>query len=282
MKQVMLGLIALVATFSIQAQIKTPQPSPLSKMEQTVGLTNVTLEYSRPSMRGREVFGNLVPYGKMWRTGANANTKISFSDAIIIDGKTLKAGTYAIYTIPNETSWDVIFYTDSENSGLPKTWDDSKVALKAQAQVYPMPVDIETFTMTFDDLTNDSAVLGMLWGQVYAGVKFEVPTDVMVMKNIENTMKGSPTANDYYASAVYYFESGKDINQAKTWIDKSITMTPKPAFWQLRKQSLILAKSGDKKGAIAAAKKSLASAEAAGNSDYVKMNTDSLKEWGAL
>ncbi|WP_066225475.1 DUF2911 domain-containing protein [Formosa haliotis] len=282
MKHLMSAIFAFVVTIGLQAQVKTPQPSPSSKLEQTVGLTNVTLEYSRPSMRGREVFGNLVPYGKTWRTGANANTKITFSDAVVIDGKTLKAGSYAIYTVPNKTSWDVIFYSKSDNSGLPKEWDDSQVALKTKAQVYPMPVDIETFTMTFDDLTNDSAVIGMLWGKVYAGVKFEVPTEAMVMKNIDATMKGAPTANDYYASAVYYLESGKDINKAKTWIDKSISMSDKPAFWQLRKQSLIHAKAGDKKGAIDAAKKSLEGAKAAGNADYVKMNTDSLKEWGAL
>ncbi|CDF79004.1 conserved hypothetical protein (DUF2911) [Formosa agariphila KMM 3901] len=278
----MLGLMALAMTFSVQAQLKTPQPSPLSKIEQVVGLTDVSIEYSRPNMRGREVFGNLVPYGKTWRTGANANTKVTFSDDVVIDGKTLKSGTYAIYTVPNKSSWDVMFYTDSNNSGLPKTWDDSKVALKAKAQVYPMPVDIETFTITLDDLTSDSAVIGMLWGKVYAGVKFVVPTDKTVMKNIDATMKGNPTANDYYASAVYYYESGKDIKQAQTWIDKSIEMTETPAFWQLRKQALIHAKTGDKAGAIETAKKSLAGAEAAGNADYIKMNTDSLKEWGAL
>ncbi|WP_038528776.1 DUF2911 domain-containing protein [Formosa agariphila] len=281
-KYLMLGLMALAMTFSVQAQLKTPQPSPLSKIEQVVGLTDVSIEYSRPNMRGREVFGNLVPYGKTWRTGANANTKVTFSDDVVIDGKTLKSGTYAIYTVPNKSSWDVMFYTDSNNSGLPKTWDDSKVALKAKAQVYPMPVDIETFTITLDDLTSDSAVIGMLWGKVYAGVKFVVPTDKTVMKNIDATMKGNPTANDYYASAVYYYESGKDIKQAQTWIDKSIEMTETPAFWQLRKQALIHAKTGDKAGAIETAKKSLAGAEAAGNADYIKMNTDSLKEWGAL
>ena len=281
-KKVILGLTMLVGTLNVQAQLNTPQPSPLSKMVQIVGLTDVSLEYSRPSMRGREVFGNLVPFGKMWRTGANANTKISFSDDVVIDGKQLKSGTYAIYTIPNKTSWDVIFYTDSNNGGLPKTWDESKVALKAKAQVYPMPVDIETFTMTFDDLTSDSAVIGMLWGKVYAGVKFEVPTDVLVTNAINAAMKDNPKASDYYASAVYYYETDKDINQAKIWIDTFMSMTEKPAFYQYRKQSLIYAKAGDKNGAIDAAKKSLESAKVAGNSDYIKMNTDSLEEWGAL
>ncbi|WP_299781632.1 DUF2911 domain-containing protein [uncultured Formosa sp.] len=281
MKQIMLGLMALIATFSLQAQVSTPQPSPLSKIEQTVGLTNVVIEYSRPSLRGRELYGSLLPYGELWRTGANENTKITFSDDVIIDGKPLKAGTYAVYTKPDKVAWDVIFYTDTDNWGLPKTWDESKVALETKTEVYPNPVSLETFTIYFSDLTNNSAILRFSWGERYASFKINVPTDEIVTKDIERAMNGT-TASDYYASAVYYFESGKDINQAKIWIDKCISMTENPAFYQLRKQSLIYAKAGDKKGAIVAAKKSLEAAKVAGNTDYIKMNTASLKEWGAL
>jgi hypothetical protein len=179
-------------------------------------------------------------------------------------------------------SWEVYFYTEHDGGGTPEKWDDSKVAAKVTAEVYPMPMKIETFTMTFDDLTSNSAVLGMLWSDAYVGVKFDVPTDKMVSAAIDKTMKG-PGAGDYYAAAVYYLQEGKDINQAKMWIDKAISMAgDKAPFWQLRQQSLIYAKAGDKKGAIAAAKKSLAASEAAGNADYVKMNKDSLKEWGAM
>ncbi|MFG6686007.1 DUF2911 domain-containing protein [Mariniflexile sp. HNIBRBA6329] len=283
MKKLLLILMAITAVYSVDAQIKTPQPSPFSKVEQKVGLTDVVLEYSRPSMRDRVIFGDLVPYGRLWRLGANANTKITFSTDVTIGDNKLKAGSYAIFATPNETSWNVVFYSDASNSGLPKEWDDSKVMAMVNAEVYPMPVKIETFTMTFDDLTSSSAVLGMLWESVYVGVKIEVPTDDMVLANINDVMNGTPTGNDYYAAAVYYLQEGKDIKQAKTWIDKAITMAgDKVAFWQLRQQSLIYAKFGDKKGAIAAAKKSLAAAENAGNADYVKMNKDSLKEWGSM
>ncbi|AXP82966.1 hypothetical protein CJ739_3907 [Mariniflexile rhizosphaerae] len=282
MKKLLLILLAITAAFSVNAQITTPQPSPFSKLEQKVGLTDITLEYSRPSMRGRVIFGGLEPYGELWRLGANANTKITFSTDVTIGGNEVKAGTYAIFATPNETSWNVVFYNDASNWGTPQKWDDSKVVAMVTAEVYPMPVKIETFTMTFDDLTNSSAVLGMLWESVYVGVKIEVPTDEMVMASINEAMNGTPAANDYFAAAVYYLQEGKDINQAKTWIDKAISMAgDKAPFWQLRQQSLIYAKSGDKKGAIAAAKKSLAAAEAEGNADYVKMNKDSLKEWGA-
>ncbi|GGK35293.1 hypothetical protein GCM10007962_32100 [Yeosuana aromativorans] len=282
MKKHVLFIFLLAVSVVGYSQIETPQPSPTAKMEQKVGLTDVTLEYSRPSMRGRTIFGNLVPYGKVWRTGANSNTKITFSDDVTIDGQTLKAGSYAIYTIPNEKSWDVIFYTDTNNWGTPQTWDDSKVAAKVTANVYDMPMKIDTFTMTFDHLSNSGATLGMLWENVYVGVPFSVPTDNKVLANINDVMSGNPTANDYFAAAVYYLQELKDIKTAKEWIDKAMSMTEKPAYWQLRQQSLIYAKFGDKKGAIEIAKKSLAGAEKAGNQDYVKMNNDSLKEWGAM
>ncbi len=279
MKKIVLVLLAVVASYSVQAQIETPAPSPAAKVWQTVGLTDVTLEYSRPSMRGRTVFGDLVPYDMLWRTGANARTKITFSDDVMVDGQALKAGTYAVFTKPGATSWEVFFYTDAQGGGTPAEWDESKVAAKTMVEVNKMEMPVETFTMTFDDLTSNSAVLGMIWENTYVGVKFEVPTDAMVMKDIDKVMAG-PNAGDYYAAAVYFYSEGKDIAKAKAWMDKAMAMTPKPAFWQLRQQSLIYAKAGDKKGAIEAAKKSLAGAEAAGNADYVKMNKDSLKEWG--
>jgi len=282
MKKLLLILMAFTMAYSVNAQIETPQPSPFSKIEQKVGLTDVTLEFSRPAMRGRTIFGDLVPYDKLWRTGANANTKITFSDDVVIDGTTLKAGDYAIFTKPGKTAWEVIFYTDASNWGTPRNWDDTKVAAKTTAKVYEMPMEIETFTIGFDDLSNNSAVIGMIWENVYVGVKFEVPTDKAVTASIKKAMSG-PGANDYYSAAVYYLQEGKDINKAKKWIGKAVEMTKdKPRFWYLRQQSLIHAKAGDKSGAIAAAKKSLAGAEKAGNADYVKMNKESLAEWGAM
>lgn len=282
MKKIMLLVAVFATTLICHAQIQTPQPSPFTKIEQKVGLTDITLEYSRPNMRGRTVFGDLVPYGDLWRLGANANTKITFSDDVMVGGKSLKKGTYAIYATPNKESWEVVFYSDANNWGLPQSWDESKVAAKATAEVYPIPMKIESFTISFDDLSNNSVNLGIMWENTYVGVPIEVPTDKAVTAAIEKTMNG-PGASDYYAAAVYYLQEGKDINQAKTWIDKAISMAgDKAAFWQLRQQSLIYAKAGDKKGAITAAKKSLAAAEAAGNKDYVKMNKESLKEWGAM
>lgn len=280
MKRLPLLLVAVLLTIGMQGQISTPQPSPASTLKQQVGLTDVTVEYSRPSMRGRTIFGDLVPYDQLWRTGANKNSTISFSDDVTIGDQTLKAGSYAIFTKPGATSWEVYFYSDTNNWGTPQEWDASKVAATASAEVYTMPMSVETFTISLDALHNNGATLGILWDTAYIGVPFGVPTVEKAVKSIEAVM-GGPTANDYYAAAAYYHEEGKDLAKAKEWIDKAVAMNNE-AFWISRRQSLIYAKMGDTKGAIEAAKKSLAAAEAAGNADYVKLNKDSLKEWGAL
>lgn len=262
----------------LTAQIQTPAASPSGKIEQKVGLTDVTVEYSRPGMNGRTIFGDLVPYGEIWRTGANANTKITFSDDVKIDGKELKKGSYSIYTIPNKDSWEVIFYSTTDNWGVPQEWDDSKVALKANAEVEELPFDVETFTIFINNLENDSAVLEFIWENQVATLPFSVPTDSKTMASIERVMNG-PTANDYFAAATYYHDAKKDMEQAYKWISKATEMAGDQAFWMLRKKSLIEADMGKKKEAIATAKKSLASAQKANNADYVKMNKESIAEW---
>ena len=280
MKKLALLICVVMGSVSLNGQITTPAPSPSAKIMQTVGLTDVTVEYSRPSMRGRTIFGDLVPYDKLWRTGANQNSMITFGDDVTIAGQKVKAGSYAVFTKPGQTSWEVIFYADTNNWGTPQNWDDSKVAAKTTVEAYTMPMDVESFTMSIDALHNNGATLGIIWEKVYVGVAFEVPTAEKAVKSIESVMSG-PSANDYFAAASYYHEEGKDLTKAKEWIDKAVSMNDK-AFWMMRRQSLIYAKMGDTKGAIEAAKKSMAAAEAAGNADYVKMNKDSLKEWGAL
>jgi hypothetical protein len=278
MKKLLLLMLVFTMSYAVNAQIQTPAPSPASTLIQKVGLTDVTIDYSRPAMRGRTIFGNLVPYGKVWRTGANTRTKVTFSNDVTIGGKTLKAGSYAIFTIPQATKWEVIFYSEHQGGGAPQTLDESKVAARITSDVYPMEMDIQSFTITIDDVTSSSAVIGIMWERTYVAVPFGVPTDKAVMASIESALAG-PSAGDYYAAASYMHSEGKDATKAKMYIDKAMSMMKEPAFWQLRQQSLIYAASGDKKGAIALAKKSLAAAEKEGNADYIKMNKDSLAEW---
>lgn len=278
MKKLLSIAIMLCIAVSVNAQIETPAPSPFGKIEQEVGLTDVSIEYSRPGVKGRTIFGDLVPFGEIWRTGANMNTIITFSDDVTIDGKDLKKGSYAIYTKPNQDSWEVMFYETTDNPGLPQEWDDSKVALKATASVEELPFEVETFTIFINDITNDSAVLEFIWADTVASLPFNVPTDAKAMASIEKVMKG-PSANDFYGAAAYYHAEGKDLDKAHEWITKAVDMAGDRAFWILREKSLIEADMGQKQKAIETAKRSLASAEKANNADYVKMNKESIAEW---
>ena len=280
MKNYLIIFILLTFTYSF-SQIKTPQPSPATSMNQMVGLTEIEVEYSRPSMRGREIFGNLVPYNKIWRTGANASTKISFSDDVVINDNKVKAGKYSIFTIPNESEWEFILYNDTSVRGVPGDWNNNNVVLSTMVETkkFPETISIETFTIAFDALNNNYAVMLMMWDDVYVPVTINVPTRDIVGKNIEEVMSKKPTASDYYAAAVYYMQENTNLNMALKWMDKAMEMSEKPQFWQLRQQSLIYAANGDLKGAIRIAKKSLEASKIAGNQDYIKMNNDSIEEW---
>jgi len=279
MKKILLLITVVTLSFNLNAQVVTPQPSPISKVEQKVGLTDVVIEYSRPGVKGRKIFGDLVPYGKRWRTGANKNTIVTFSDNVTIMGQLIKAGSYALFATPGPRVWEVVFYNETENWGLPQEWSDKNVAARVNAEVIRLTDKVETFTIAINQVTNTSATLEFIWENTYASVPFSVPTDEKVLASINEALSGKPTADDYYASAVYYLQEGKDINQAKTWIDKSMEMNPDPKFYQLRQQSLIYEKTGDIKGAIMLAEKSLKAAKEAGNVDYVKMNEDSINKW---
>mgnify|MGYP001812265714 FL=1 len=271
-------LLLLIGAFTLQAQIQTPQPSPSSKVHQTVGLSELAVDYSRPAMRGRTIFGDLVPYGKLWRTGANMRTKFTTSTDLKIDGKELKKGSYAILSIPNKDAWEIIFYTEYAAGGAPAQLDESKVALRFSAKTNPMEWPAENFTIGFGDLADGvSGNMYIMWDKTMVMVKIETPTDEMAVKSIENVMAG-PSANDYFSAASYYRSSGKDLNKALEWASKAVEMNPN-AFWMSRQKSLIQADLGDKSGAIATAKMSLAAAEKAGNADYTKMNQESIAEW---
>tara|TARA_R110002072_G_scaffold86876_3_gene196143 strand:+ start:2810 stop:3655 length:846 start_codon:yes stop_codon:yes gene_type:complete len=281
MKKLLLILLAFTTVYTVNAQIETPQPSPSSKLEQQVGLTDITIKYSRPGVKGRKIFGGLEAFDKIWRTGANARTSITFSTDATVNGQTLEAGTYAIFTKPGVETWEVYFYTDYKGSGVPQEWDASKVAAKTTVKPMELPFSVETLTLDINNIKEHSATLDLIWDKTVIAVPFEVPTDKLVSAGIDKVM-GGPGARDYYAAAVYYLEAGKDINKAKEWMDAAMSKIEKPGFWQLRQQSLVYAKAGDKKAAIEIAKKSLAGAEKAGNSAYINMNKASLKEWGAM
>lgn len=261
-----------------QAQVVTPQPSALAEIEQMVGLTEIEIDYSRPMKNGRVVFGNLVPYDKIWRTGANKNTTIEFKDPVTINGQELRSGKYALFTKPGKDAWEIYFYTDHDNWGNPQKWEDSKVAAKVVSKVTHLKETVESFTISLDDITLNSAQLNIAWDDVKVGVKIEVPTDRKVQASIDKTMSGNPEAKDYMAAANYYYASGKDIQMAKKWMDEGMKLNAKPQFYQIYQQALIHAKAGDKKSALNLAKQSLEASKTAGSDDYVKLNNDLIKE----
>ena len=273
--------VFLSLSYVAHAQVELPQPSPLAKIEQRIGLTDITITYSRPSKRGRVIFGDLVPYDKNWRTGANASTVITFSDDVTIGGRSLKKGSYAIYTKPGKDKWDLYFYTDTDSWGLPEKWEYKKVAAFVAAKVSYIPFEVETFTIGFNKLTDEGAQLEFCWDKTLVTVSLQVPTSKKSMASIEKTMS-EPSSNDYYQAAVFYFQEGKDLYKAKQWIDRAIEMRNDKPYWMLRQKSLIYAALGDKKGAIEAAKASLTDAEKAKNQEYINLNVNSLKEWGGL
>lgn len=279
MKKIIFAIVMILVSFQIEAQVKTPAPSPKCTVEQKVGLTDVTIEYSRPSMKGRTVFGNLVPYGKLWRTGANQNSMISFSDDVVINGQTLKKGKYAIFVTPKVDMWEVIFYTDTENWGTPENWNEKNVALSTNVDTKILSIPVESFTIGINNLDNNYAHLEFSWEKTLVALKFEVPTQKTAMASIDKVLAG-PTAGDYFSSAQYLNQSNGDMNKALEYINKALDLNKDKPFWYTRQKSLIQAKLGDKKGAIETAKISLEAALKEKNDDYVKMNNDSIIEWG--
>jgi tetratricopeptide (TPR) repeat protein len=272
----LLTLLMLVASYTaIDAQtLKTPVPSPLQKVTQGFGLSEVSLEYSRPSAKGRKVFGELVPFDKIWRTGANSATKITFGEDVTVAGQALKAGTYALYSIPGEKNWQIMFYSDFKLGGNVNGYDKANEVLNLSIQPDTTGGFTETFTIGFNDLANTSMVMFLKWENTKISIPITVSIDEKVMASIDAAMKDS---RPYYQAATYYFENGKDLNKALEWVSKAAEANPQ-AFWVLHTKAKIQKELGDMAGAVETAKASKTIAEAAGYDEYVKMNDKLIGE----
>lgn len=265
-------LVAMAISVQVAAQgIKTPAPSPKQTVKQEFGLSTIEVEYSRPSKKGRVVFGDLVPYGAMWRTGANAQTLITFGDDVNFGGKAVKAGKYSLITIPGTSEWEVILATP-ETSVFNYKAENDVVRVKAKAQT--LPFEIETFTIMLDDVSSTSLNLGMMWSNQYVSLPITVDIDTKVMAQIDNAM--NKDTRPYFQAASYYFENGKDIAKALEWANKAVEAQP-TAYWVAHLKAKIQAKMGDKAGAKASAMKSIELAKEAKNNDYVILNEKLIK-----
>lgn len=272
--------IILLFQFSLSANaiaqtLKTPAPSPLQTIEQAFGLSNVKIEYSRPSVKGRVIFGDLVPYGKIWRTGANSSTKITFPDDVKIDGMPLVAGTYAIYTLPGADSWDVMFYKDLKLGGDVTEYKMENEVLKVKVKPSALSNKVETFTINFADITPSTMNIELLWDKTRVALSVKTEIDEKVLKSIEAALEKD--TRPYFQAASYYFDNGKDLTTALKWVNTAIETNPK-AFWMYHLKAKIQKKMNDNKGAIETAQKSLELAKEEKNDDYVKLNEKLIGE----
>ena len=278
MKQIIFTL-ALAISSATMAQLSSLQLSPLAKLEQTVGLTNVAVEYSRPQKNNRNIFPDVVAYGQVWRAGANKNSILTTDDKLVFGKDTLNAGSYAIFVKPEANQWTLIFYKSTNNWGVPAEMTPSNIALEVKANTAKAGKTIENFTIAIDNVTINGASLTMAWDNTFVAFPFTVLTDAKMQSNITKVLAG-PSANDYYRAADYLLNSNGDMKAANEYITKAVAMYGEnTAFHVYRKMALIQANLGDYKTAIETAKKSTELAKAAGNMEYVRMNDDSIKDW---
>jgi hypothetical protein len=281
MKNNLMTLLSIIALtlFNLQVSaqaLKVPAPSPLQKVTQNFALSEVTLEYCRPSAKGRTVFGDLVPYGKIWRTGANASTKITFGEDVKVDGKEVAAGTYAVYTIPNADSWEVMLYKDLTLGGNVNDYKKENELIRVKVPVTKSGNKTETFTIEFSNVMPTSMNLDFVWDNVRASVKITADIDTKVMKNIETAMSPADK-RPYYSAASYFYENDKDLKQALEWITKATELNPK-AYWVWHLKAKIELKMKNNAAAIASAEKSMALAKEDGDDTYVSNNQKLIAE----
>lgn len=260
---------ALYATAGAR-QLRTPQPSSTTTIKQNFGLGSIELNYSRPGIKGRKVFGDLVPFGKVWRTGANNATVVTFSDEVTIGGTKVPAGKYGLLTIPDKDKWTIIV-TKATDVTSPADYKQESDVVRVDVKPTALGKSVETFTMQFTDVKNTSIALNISWDKTAVSLPITTDIDGKVMAQIDAAMKSDNAEKPYFPAAMYYMETGKDLNQALTWLDKAVEKDAN-AFWVWHQRANVLAKLGKKKDAVESANKSIELAKVAKNADYVALN----------
>lgn len=282
MKKILIITFCVAAYAAANAQITVPRPSPEGSTYSKVGLTDITIDYFRPKMKGRKIFGSgdayLIPYGQIWRTGANSGTIVTFSTDVSVEGKSLPAGEYMLLTIPGKDTWTMIFYKDKSIGGNMNAFKETDEQLRVSVKPTLLTEPVETLTFNIADISDDNtkAALELAWENTSVKAAIEVSFDDVVMKQIkENTVVND---RNYVAAANYYFSAGKDLNKALEWMNMYLENHPKE-FWNIHTKAQILAKLGKKKEAKAAAEKSIEIAKASDGGDfgYIKRNEELIK-----
>jgi hypothetical protein len=272
--KIFLGFLIGVCGLTVFAQspkVEFPAASPACTIKQHVGLTDIEITYSRPSAKGRQIFGSVVPFGTVWRTGANNATKITFSTGVKLNGTEVTAGTYALYTLPGENEWTIIINRGVGKSGT--QYDEKEDVVRFKTTPVQLPdTSIETFTIEFNQLRDESAVMNLVWEKTVVPIKLQLDLTSKLVPQIEAVMSADGGNKPYYQAAMFYYDHDQDLAKARDWVEAAIKQ--REAYYIVHLKAKILAKQGDKEGAIAAAKRSSELAAKAKDASYVKLNDD--------
>jgi len=266
-KSLTLALIIFLGSNAIAQQLKVPAASPSQTVKQAFGISEITIEYSRPGVKGRVIFGDVVPFGKIWRTGANSTTKITFGDDVKIEGVDVKAGTYGFYTIPNADSWEIMLYKDLTLGGNVANYKTENEVIRVKVKPTTLANKVETFTMGLADITSTTANIELTWENTRVAISVVTEIDSKIMKTIESTIVQD--TRPFYQAANYYYENNKDLKLALEWTEKAIVANPK-AYWVILLKAKIQLKLNDKKGAIATANQVIIMATADKDDSFIK------------
>lgn len=261
--------LAFLSVSNLNAQqLKVPAPSPTQSMKQDFALGSITIDYSRPGVKNRVIFGDVVPFGKIWRTGANATTKITFTDDVKLEGNAVAAGTYGVYTIPGKDMWEIMLYKDLTLAGNVADYKPENEVLRFKVKPTALTNKVETFTINIADMTATAATIELLWDKTRVPISVTEEIDTRITKNIQSAL--SADTRPYFQAAGYYYDTNKDQKQALEWVNKAIEQNPK-AFYMMMLKAKIEMKMGNKSDAIASANKTITLAKEAKNDDYVRM-----------
>jgi hypothetical protein len=265
------GLMSATTLLAQTPKVEFPAASPTCTLKQRVGLTDIEIDYSRPGVKDRVIFGGMVPFGQVWRTGANSATKIIFSTPVKLNGTEIPAGTYALFTIPGEDEWTIIINKGAEQWGAFQ-YDEKADVARLKATPTTLGRSIDAFTIEFNQIRDDSAYLNLVWDKTVVPIKLEIDLTVKLVPQIEAVMASDAKSKPYYPAALFYYNHGLDLEKADKWVDAAIA--EREAHYIVYLKAEILAKLGDKEGAIAAAKRSSELAVKAKDTGYVKLNED--------
>ncbi len=276
------AIALLFCSSLLAAQLQHPKASPASHLTQEIGLTTIEIDYSRPAVKGRRIFGDLVPYGRIWRVGANASTKITVDSEVTINDNVLAPGTYALYAFPEAEEWQLVFHKNTEHWGDGrKAYDPGEDAFRIRVKPEKIPYLQENFLITFEHLKHDAAQLTLIWEHTKIRIPLQVDTHAQMLKEIDEKLKVNPTAQTYYEAARYLQEQETGYDTSLVYLNKALQLGGDTYYFH-RVKSLVEAALLQYDAAIKSAKKSLELAEAQGKDEFVRMNQKNIEAWNIL